>query len=78
MKQLYSGSGTRDTSAEHPTREAPALAVWESCHDFIEINAKHASEWSVVNAQKGPLLTADEAATEEDKRDQLDPTPSSN
>jgi len=38
-------------SAEHPTREAPALAVWESCHDFIEINAKHASEWLVVNAQ---------------------------
>ena len=40
---------------------------------FVEINAKHASEWPVIEAQKEPLPTADEAATEEDKRQHLDP-----
>ncbi len=64
--------------------ECPVTAIYpeedlpEKWHDFIEINAKHASEWPVIDAQKEPLPTADEAAKEEDKRDQLDPTPYSN
>ena len=61
--------------------ECPVTAIFpeedlpEKWHDFIEINTKHASEWPVIEAQKEPLPTADEAAKEEDKRDQLDPTP---
>ena len=60
-------------TAIYPEEELP-----EKWHDFIEINAKHASEWPVIDAHKEPLPTADEAAKEEDKRDQLDPNPFSN
>ena len=64
--------------------ECPVTAIYpeedlpEKWHDFTEINAKRASEWPVIDAQKEPLPTADEAAKEEDKRDQLDPTPFTN
>ena len=64
--------------------ECPVTSIYpeedlpEKWDDFIEINAKHASEWPVIDAQKEPLPTADEAAKEEDKRDQLDPNPFSN
>ncbi len=61
--------------------ECPVTAIYteeelpEKWHDFIEINAKHGSEWPVIEVQKEALPTADEAAKEEDKRDQLDPNP---
>ena len=43
--------------------------------EYIEINAKYACEWPTIDAQKEPLPGADEAAKEDDKRDQLDPDP---
>ncbi len=61
--------------------ECPAEAIFaeedlpEKWSDFIEINAKYAAEWPVIDAQKEPMPGADEAAKIEDKRDQLDPDP---
>ena len=58
------------TSAIFPEEELP-----EKWHDYIEINAKYAAEWPVIDSQKEPLPGADEAAKEENKKDKLDPNP---
>ena len=57
-------------TAIYPEEELP-----EKWNDFIEINTDRANVWPVIDTQKEPLPTADEAAKEEDKRDQLDPKP---
>ncbi len=64
--------------------ECPVTAIFpeedlpEKWHDFVDINAKHAEVWPVIEAQKEPLATADEAAKEENKRQHLDENPFSN
>jgi ferredoxin len=61
--------------------ECPTEAIFaeedlpEKWHDFIEINARLAQEWPVIDTQKDPLEGADEAAKEVNKKDQLDPRP---
>lgn len=61
--------------------ECPVTAIFaeeelpEKWHEFIEINAKYASQWPVIDAQKEPLPTAEAAANEEGKLDQIDPQP---
>jgi ferredoxin len=61
--------------------ECPAGAIFseddlpDNWSDFVEINARYAAEWPVIDAQKEPMSGADEAAKVEGKRDQLDPGP---
>ena len=61
--------------------ECPVAAIFtdddlpEKWHDFIEINARYAQEWPLIETQKEPMEGADEAAKEDDKKDQLDPNP---
>ncbi|HNQ24097.1 MAG TPA: ferredoxin family protein [Phycisphaerae bacterium] len=58
------------TSAIFPEDELP-----EKWKEFIELNAKYAQEWPVIDAQKAPLPGADAAAKEENKLARLDPQP---
>ena len=61
--------------------ECPTGAIFfeeelpEKWHEFIEINARFAGEWPVIDTQKEPLPGADESAKEDDKLDQLNPNP---
>ena len=61
--------------------ECPTNAIFaeedlpEKWQEYIELNAKLACDWPVIDAQKEPLPDADEAAKEDDKRDQLDMDP---
>ena len=41
----------------------------------MEINAKYACDWPVIDSQKEPLPTADDAAKDDDKRAALDANP---
>lgn len=58
--------------------ECPTTAIFaeedmpDKWSDFTEINARLAGEWPVIDTQKEPLSGADEAAKEDDKKDQLD------
>ncbi len=58
--------------------ECPASAIFaeedlpEKWNEYIEINAKYASDWPVIDAQKEPMAGADESQKEDDKRSQLD------
>lgn len=45
---------------------------WE---EYIELNAKYAEEWPVINEKKDPLPEADEFKRVENKREMLDPNP---
>ena len=58
------------TNAIFPEEELP-----EKWHEYIELNAKYACDWPVTDAQKEPLPDADEAAKEDEKREQLSPDP---
>ena len=59
--------------------ECPVSAIFaeedlpDKWHDYIEINAKYTDGWPVIDAQKEPLATADEASKEDDKREQMSP-----
>ncbi len=59
--------------------ECPVGAIFaeedlpEKWTEFIELNANYACDWPVIDAQKEPLPGADEAATEDDKRERLNP-----
>lgn len=61
--------------------ECPASAIFaeedlpEKWNEYIEINAKYACDWPVIDAQKEPMPAADEAQKEDDKRNLLDPNP---
>ena len=61
--------------------ESPVTAIFaeeylpEKWKDFVAINTKFAPQWPVIDAQKEPLSSADEAAKVENKRDQIDPSP---
>ena len=61
--------------------ECPTSAIFseedlpDKWHEYIEINAKYACDWPVIDSQKEPMPGADEAAKEDDKRDQLNPDP---
>jgi len=61
--------------------ECPVSAIYaeedlpEKWNNFVEINARYAPEWPVIDAQKEPLPTAEEASKEDDKLNQLDPNP---
>ena len=47
----------------------------EKWNDLIEINARYAQDWPVIDTQKDALPEADEFAKVEDKKDMLDPKP---
>lgn len=59
--------------------ECPVSAIFaeedmpDKWSDYAEINAKYACDWPVIDAQKEPLASADEASKEDDKKDQIDP-----
>jgi ferredoxin len=59
--------------------ECPTTAIFaeedlpEKWNAFVEINARYAKDWPVIDTQKEPLPGADEAAKIESKKDQLDP-----
>jgi ferredoxin len=59
--------------------ECPTTAIFaeedlpEKWKEYIEINAKYACDWPVIDAQKEPMPGADAAAKEDDKNDRLDP-----
>ena len=61
--------------------ECPASAIFdeedlpEKWNEYIEINAKYACDWPVIDAQKEPMPGADDAQKEDDKRTLLDPNP---
>ena len=61
--------------------ECPTTAIFaeedlpEKWNDYVEINTKYASDWPVIDSQKEPMPTADEAAKEDDKRAALDANP---
>ena len=61
--------------------ECPTNAIFaedelpEKWQEYIELNAKLACDWPVIDAQKDAMPGADEAAKEDDKRDQLDMNP---
>ncbi len=61
--------------------ECPTQAIFaeedlpEKWNDFIEINARYAQEWPVIDTQKDALPEADEFAKVEDKKDMLDSKP---
>ncbi|MEE9294978.1 MAG: ferredoxin FdxA [Phycisphaerae bacterium] len=46
----------------------------EEWADYLEINAKYAAEWPVIDAQKEPLACAEEHREIKDKKDMLDPS----
>jgi ferredoxin len=58
--------------------ECPTSAIFaeedlpEKWHAFIEINARLAPKWPVIDSQKEPLPEADEFAKVESKKDLLD------
>ncbi len=61
--------------------ECPVSAIFaeedlpDKWQDFIELNAKYAGDWPVIDAQKEPMDTADAASKEDEKREQLTPEP---
>ena len=61
--------------------ECPTSAIFseddlpDKWSEFVELNAKYAAEWPVIDAQKDALPGADAAAKQEGKRGQLDPAP---
>ena len=61
--------------------ECPVSAIYaeedlpDKWQAYVEINAKYACDWPVIDAQKEPMDTADEASKEEDKIEQIDPNP---
>ena len=61
------------------TPECPTTAIFaeedmpEKWSAYVEINAKYACDWPVIDAQKEPLPGADDAAKEDDKKSLLDP-----
>ena len=61
--------------------ECPTSAIFseddlpDKWSDFVELNAKYAAAWPVIDAKKDALPGADAAAKQEKKRDQLDPAP---
>ena len=61
--------------------ECPTNAIFaedelpEKWQEYIELNAKLACDWPVIDTQKDAMSGADEAAKEDDKRDQLNMDP---
>ncbi len=59
--------------------ECPVSAIFaeedmpDKWSDYAEINAKYACDWPVIDAQKEPMASADEASKEDDKKGQIDP-----
>ena len=59
--------------------ECPTTAIFaeedlpEKWIDFTEINAKYSPDWPVIDAQKEKMPSADDAAKEDEKKDQLSP-----
>ena len=47
----------------------------EKWAEYVEINARYASQWPIIAQQKAPLPEAGEFKDVEDKRDLLDPAP---
>ncbi len=47
----------------------------EEWSEYLEINAKYAAEWPVIDAQKDPLPTSEEFKTTKGKRELIDPNP---
>ena len=41
--------------------------------EYLEINAKYAAEWPVIDTQKDPLPTAEEYREVKNKREMIDP-----
>ena len=54
--------------AQFPEEDLP-----EKWSEFVEINAKYAPEWPVIDAQRDPLPTAEEFRAVEDKKNLLSP-----
>ena len=61
--------------------ECPTKAIFaeddlpEKWSEYVEINAKHAEQWPVIDAQKEPLPEAEEYKAIEAKRELLDAAP---
>lgn len=61
--------------------ECPVTAIFsedevpEKWHEYIELNAKYAAEWPVIESGKDPLDTADEYKNISEKREFFSPTP---
>jgi ferredoxin len=61
--------------------ECPVQAIYpeedlpEKWEDFLELNAKYAPDWPVINQTQDPLETAEEFREVEDKRDAFIPEP---
>ncbi len=61
--------------------ECPVEAIFaeddvpEEWSDYLELNARLATEWPEISTQKEGLPEADEFSTVKDKRDLLDETP---
>ena len=45
----------------------------EEWSEFLELNAKYAADWPVIDAQKDPLDTAEEFRETKDKKGMIDP-----
>jgi ferredoxin len=58
------------TQAIFPEEDLP-----EKWQEYVEINAKYASEWPVIDEQKEPLPEAEEFKLVDEKRELLDPNP---
>jgi len=57
-------------SAIYPEEDLP-----EQWKDFVELNARYAKEWPVINEAKDPLPTAESFKDVEDKRDLFEAGP---
>ena len=61
--------------------ECPVHAIFaqedlpDKWKEYVEINAKYAKIWPVIEEKKAPLSTAEEAKNVENKRDLLSPNP---
>ncbi len=59
--------------------ECPVTAIYaeedlpDKWSNFTDLNAKYACDWPVIDAQKEPMSSSEEASKEDDKLDQLDP-----
>jgi len=45
--------------------------------EYLELNAKYAPDWPVIDAKQDPMPTAEEYREKTGKREMLDPTPAS-
>ena len=60
--------------------ECPTAAIFteddlpDKWSEYVEINAKYAGQWPVIETQKAPLPEAEEMKDVEDKRNLLDPS----